>query len=477
MRAMRCPVKLVRERTVCGKSCGIPASRTASARPQRRKNSIVRALSAVARGWKIVPSSCSTSVHLIPRRPRSTASASPTGPPPAISTVVACIAIPLYRRERIRSASPGGDAFRDDGLDPRALLGRQRDLGCANVLFQMHTALRSAEWDDVVASRQEPRERELCRRQSELTRERAESFDELEILREVLAEKARCPLANVFALEAVHPDGRAQETAADRGERNEGDPKLTDRREDAVVLDVAREERILALQRRYRVDPDRTPDVLRARLGEPQVAHLTGPDELRHRADGFFDRDRGIDAMQIIKVDHIDAEPPQRSLARRPHVIRAPAETAPAGGIESATELARQDDPVATPADRASDQLLVVTLTVGIRRIDQRYAELDRALNRRDRFRVVGRSIGAGHTPAAQTDRRNPNPVLPESPLDHVLRAFAMISHTHCGKPRGCSSVDRESPRLADAVERPGMILRAPDDQTGSVLVFPSGSC
>src|SRR5262245_22922344 len=61
---------------------------TRSAIPQRRQNSIVRTFTSFILGVLIRPSVCSTRTHLIPRQPRSAASASPTGPPPAISTGV-----------------------------------------------------------------------------------------------------------------------------------------------------------------------------------------------------------------------------------------------------------------------------------------------------------------------------------------------------------------------------------------------------
>src|ERR1700722_18172185 len=66
----------------------MPDSRTASEIPQRRKNSIVRAFWAVARGWWNVPSNCSTTVQAMSRRPSSIATSSPTGPPPTINTGV-----------------------------------------------------------------------------------------------------------------------------------------------------------------------------------------------------------------------------------------------------------------------------------------------------------------------------------------------------------------------------------------------------
>ena len=42
--------------------------------------------------------------------------------------------------------------------------------------------------------------------------------------------------------------------------------------------------------------------------------------EVRHRADGLFDRDFRIDAMLVIEIDVIDAKSLERRVAGLPHV-------------------------------------------------------------------------------------------------------------------------------------------------------------
>ena len=66
----------------------IPAERILAATPIRRKISIVRALQRSILGRNSGAAFCSTSMQRTPRRPRSTASVSPTGPPPTINTSV-----------------------------------------------------------------------------------------------------------------------------------------------------------------------------------------------------------------------------------------------------------------------------------------------------------------------------------------------------------------------------------------------------
>ena len=55
---------------------------------------------------------------------------------------------------------------------------------------------------------------------------------------------------------------------------------------------------------------------LGARLRQGEITHLALLDETLHRADGLFDRHRRIDAVQAVDVDHVDAEAPERCVAR-----------------------------------------------------------------------------------------------------------------------------------------------------------------
>ena len=69
------------------------------------------------------------------------------------------------------------------------------------------------------------------------------------------------------------------------------------------------------------MDGVRAADRLRRRLGKPDVVDLSGVDQLRHRADGLLDRHVRIDAVLVVEVDVVDAEPPQRAVDRSAHVL------------------------------------------------------------------------------------------------------------------------------------------------------------
>src|ERR1700733_10888924 len=66
----------------------------------------------------------------------------------------------------------------------------------------------------------------------------------------------------------------------------------------------------------------RAPNRLRSRLRQTEIAHLTLRDQPRHRADRIFDRRVRIDAMLIIEVDHVGAEPLEARFAGRLNIFR-----------------------------------------------------------------------------------------------------------------------------------------------------------
>ena len=65
-------------------------------------------------------------------------------------------------------------------------------------------------------------------------------------------------------------------------------------------------------------------------------------DELRHRADRLLDRHAEVDAVLVVEVDVVDAEPLQRGLARLPHVLGVAAHLARAVVVADVAELRRE---------------------------------------------------------------------------------------------------------------------------------------
>src|SRR6185312_1126616 len=92
--------------------------------------------------------------------------------------------------------------------------------------------------------------------------------------------------------------------------------------------------------------------------------------------------------------------------------------------------------------DRLADQPVVMAIAIACRGIEEIHAEIERAADGGDRFRIVGRAVGARHAVAAETDRRDyeigtaeavtlhlePPPLPQRAPRTHNLGTKSMCS-------------------------------------------------
>src|SRR5205085_3098087 len=165
--------------------------------------------------------------------------------------------------------------------------------------------------------------------------------------------------------------------------------------------------RVLRLQGGDRMDTLRAPDRVGSCLGKPEVADLALGDELRHGADRVLDGRVRINAMLIVEIDVVDAEAPQGALARAPHVVRTPIHTEVCAiGRAHVAELRRDDDVVAAPLDRATNELLVREWAVHVGRIEKGDSELDGARDRPQGFPVVTARVEVRHAHATEAKGR-----------------------------------------------------------------------
>ena len=201
-----------------------------------------------------------------------------------------------------------------------------------------------------------------------------------------------------------------QEPAAERRVGHDPDPELARGGED-LVLDVARPQRPLRLQRGDRVDRARAAERLGRRLAEPEVAHLALLHELGHRADRLLDLRARVHAVQVVEVDVVGAEALQRALDGAPDVLARPVGD-PLRRVlgrrgEADAELRGQHDLVAPAGERLAEQLLVRVRPVQLGRVEERAAELQRAVDRGDRLALVRGAVEGGHAHAAEADGRD----------------------------------------------------------------------
>src|SRR5256886_15892631 len=156
-------------------------------------------------------------------------------------------------------------------------------------------------------------------------------------------------------------DFAGQKTAAERRVRDKANPELAAGGQHAVLLRIARPERVFRLHGSNGMDRVRAPNRLCARLRQPEKSHFASAYQLGHRTDRLLDRRIRIDAMLVIDIDYLHAEPLQTTFARRAHVIRCAADAAVFRPTRIAhdPELCRDGDLLAVTSQGSAYEFLV----------------------------------------------------------------------------------------------------------------------
>src|SRR5205814_2876411 len=213
-------------------------------------------------------------------------------------------------------------------------------------------------------------------------------------------------------------DVSGEEAAAERRVGDKADAELAARRQD-LVLDVARPQRIFGLQRGDRMDRGGALERLRPGLREAEIAYLAGFDQPRHRAHRLLDRHLRIDAVQVVEVDVVNAELREARLAGGSHVLGPAVVGLAAVGVVDVAELAADDDAVAPPFERAAEHALVPSFHVAVGGVEERDADIHRAVHGRDLHLVVALAEVRGGAARAQAYDRDRRAVLPELAVFH----------------------------------------------------------
>ena len=167
---------------------------------------------------------------------------------------------------------------------------------------------------------------------------------------------------------------------------DEADAQLADRVEDPVLLDVAGPQRPLGLHRGDRVHGVRPADRRGRGLGDAEVADLAGRDDLGQGAPGLLDGRVAVDAVLVVEVDVVHAEPPERVVDGLADVLRTAVDAAATAVLAAhVAELGRQLHLVAAAGDRPAHELLVGERPVHVGGVQEGHAEVEGAVDRRGR--------------------------------------------------------------------------------------------
>jgi hypothetical protein len=126
------------------------------------------------------------------------------------------------------------------------------------------------------------------------------------------------------------------------------------------------------------------------------VADLALADEVGEGAEGLLDVGVGTRAVNLVEVDPVGVEPPER-------VLDGPDDPASGAALtvrviaHSAVELGGQDDVVATASDGLADDLFGFTLGIDVGSVDEIDTGVEGGVDDADRLVVVGVAPGAEH--------------------------------------------------------------------------------
>jgi hypothetical protein len=291
------------------------------------------------------------------------------------------------------------------------------------ILFQVFDAFSARDRHNIFALRQHPREGQLRGCASLLASHLFDSRRELDVALKIVTLESRRVSAHIIGRKIFKALELAGEKAASqRAIGNEADAELAANTQDAV-LGIAGPKGVFVLERGDGMHGVRATQSLGTRFGHADVTDFAFLDEFLHCAERVLDWYVGIDAVLVIEVDIIDAEPSQARLAGAADVIRFSVNISRCEIFEVAliTEFRCEDDFVAPSFNGLADQFFVFERAVHVGGVEQGDAEVKGAMNGRDGFALIARAIKFGHAHATESERRDAQTAFSEFACFHSL--------------------------------------------------------
>ncbi len=143
-------------------------------------------------------------------------------------------------------------------------------------------------------------------------------------------------------------------------------------------------------------------------FGQAEVAYFPLLHQIRHRANGVFNRGLRVHAMLVVKIDHFHVQALERSFTARANVFRAAVHSQEFSiGRPLIAELGGEHHFVAPALNRFADQHLILEGAVHVGGIEEIHPVIERQVNGCDGLGVVGGAIKLRHSHASQPHARN----------------------------------------------------------------------
>src|SRR6266853_301875 len=298
------------------------------------------------------------------------------------------------RHCHLRIAETSSDAFGSYLVNARQIVGSELNVDRAKVFFQVFAALGAGDGNNVLTLGQHPGQRKLRRRAVLLARDLFDLCHQIKVLLEVISLEARRYAPEIIwrqIFKAFELSGK--EATSERAVRDEADAEFAYGRQD-LVFRITLPQRVFSLQRRDGMHFMSAANGSGRRLGKPEVTHFAGAHQFGHGANGIFNGNGFVNAMLVIKVDHVGPEPLQAGVACLFHVFRCalyaqelafwPAHVAELGG---------EDDFVAAVFDGPAHEFFVLAGAVHVGGIEKGTPEFNRTMDGCDGFLIVACAI------------------------------------------------------------------------------------
>jgi hypothetical protein len=294
------------------------------------------------------------------------------------------------------------------GLDRGQILGDEGDLEGAQRLGETVAAPGTHQRHDVAAPREHPRDGQLRDGDAPGLGDPAQRLDQGQVAPQVLTGEPGQGRAEIRLTRPHRAPMTRDQAAGQHTISGDTHAELTGGRQQRV-LDAAGDQRVLDLHVTDRVHRNGSAQRLRPDLGQPDVPHVSGLDQLRHRPDGLLDRHRRIHTGRAIDVNMVGAQPLERvgqEVLHRDRPAVQPDDRT--GRVTHDPELHADDRPVTVAApQRLTQQQLVAALAVPVAGIQQGHPGVQRGVDGGDALGLIRRAIQIRHAHQAKAQGRD----------------------------------------------------------------------